>query len=744
VPLPADAQLDQVEPPKSTDAPIIISAIRPKSQEVNPTVAEAGFDGELHPDAQYHTQLTAADKAEYANFFKNPDKPPSAAMLGLWYHQKTGAYLANAQQIVDAFKQTHKFSTVEKISIPTKHQSAPAAAINHVANAVVGDFGPEVAATLSAVPDAAAHVIGLGGDTTVGQDWANNADMNRAQLEQDSADHPVASLGGELAGAALSAPLAGEGVAAVGGEVIPSAIKAAGGGAVYGAGSAGPGNRAEGALSGAALGSATDVAAPYVVKALTAKPAQTIDEATRTAVQAAQDLGIKIPKFAISDADRAAAGALEQTPFGRGPINAARQAMIGTSEAARTGIASDLGTAAETPSQLGDQALDAAVKSNKARRAAIGDLYQYAQSMSAGAQIQPRQTLSTIDSLLSDEGQKIGGSKVAPVLQSIKDDLGAAGTITVQQARDLRTSLRERLTTEAGSTPSNADRITNQVMSAVNADMKDGLPTDAFATYKQADAAWAQQRGLEDEVLKPFLGRDFDNWGEQVSAKINSDAKGNGTRLARFLAAMPEDEANNVRASLIMGLGKSRDGAQNASGDAFSLSTFLTNWNQLKGARRMIFSGETADALDKLASVAELGKKVEGERNTSRTGGVMSRLLLGGETSGVVVGLFSGHPKEAVLAGMLAGLTAARQYGAAKLLANPDFAKRLASTPLNPKAAAAFWTRPWVKSLQLKNPAIASEIQAFQAAFKAANDNPGAIPAAASDQTDENQANQQP
>jgi hypothetical protein len=98
-PLPDDVPLDQpdeatlVDRPKADDAPIIIGAIRqhgPKAQEVNPSYTEAGFDGEIHPDTQYHSQLSKEDKAEYAGFFKDPKSPPSAAALGLWYHQKTG------------------------------------------------------------------------------------------------------------------------------------------------------------------------------------------------------------------------------------------------------------------------------------------------------------------------------------------------------------------------------------------------------------------------------------------------------------------------------------------------------------------------------------------------------------------------------------------------------------------------------------------------------------------------------
>jgi hypothetical protein len=448
-------------------------------------------------------------------------------------------------------------------------------------------------------------------------------------------------------------------------------------------------------------------------KPVIAPPA--VAPATQQAAQAADDLGIDLPKFVVgSPADAKRAAALEQTAFGSGPIRTATDKMLTQSEGGKSAIAASVGTPSEG-ALLGDQTLDAAVKSNKARRAAIGTLYDHAESMSKGVNVTPAQTMSTLDGLLADEGSKIGGSKIAPVLQSFRDDLANAGTITVQQARDLRTNLREMLTNEAGSTPNNADRITNHVMDAVNADMQSALPADAFATYKQADAAWAQQRGLEDDVLKPFLGKNFDNWGDDVAKKINADASGNGTRLARFLSALPDDQANNVRASLIDRLGNAKNGAQNAEGDAFSLDTFLTNWNQLKGSRNLIFSKDTVQSLDKLAKIAEVAKGYGRNRNFSNTGNVVSSLLHGVPTTlGVMGSAFTHDPKEVVMGLLASGFTALRQRGAAKLLASPDFAKKLASTPMNEKAAQSYWSRPWVRAMAVKNPAIAAELQAFQ------------------------------
>jgi hypothetical protein len=55
--------------------------------------------------------------------------------------------------------------------------------------------------------------------------------------------------------------------------------------------------------------------------------------------------------------------------------------------------------------------------------------------------------------------------------------------------------------------------------------------------------------------------------------------------------------------------------------------------------------------------------------------------------------------------------------------------------------AKAFWSRPWVDAMASKNPAIAGEIKAFQAAFLShANDNSMVTAASANpDQQDQQQ-----
>jgi hypothetical protein len=618
------------------------------------------------------------------------------------------------------------------------HRDAGKAYTEHTANAVGFDYGPEIGGFLKTITSPSDY-----GDFSKSLD--RNVAHERATMEGDSTDHPIASIAGELTGAGVDAALGNEAGVANLGSLGKAGVTTAEG-ALYGSGAAGPGNRAGGAVIGAGLGAATEAAAPFVAKFIAATKSGDTVAASQIA-QAAHDLGIDLPKFvAGSEADAQKANALEQTIAGRRPISAATNKMLDQAEAARDTIAGKVGTAAE-PAQLGDQVSAAANANVKAERQRVGRLYDNARTASAGSPVPAMDTKALLDQLIAQEKEVPGGTSILPILQRYADGIEAnGGQLSVDGARGMRTDLRNRLTAEAGTTPSNADRLTNLVMGAVNSDMKNALPENAFGAFKQADAAWAKQRATEDDVLKPFLGRDFDNWGEQVAAKINADVKGNGTRLARFLSALPEEQANNVRASLISHLGTSADGAQNAAGDAFSLDKFLTNWNQIKGARNLIFPKDTVKALDKLSQVAEAVKVAGRTKNRSNTGTVMAYLTANAPlTLGVGETLLTHDPRGIALGLMFKGLSAVRQYGAAKLLASPAFARKLAATPLNPAGARAFWSRPWVKALGVKNPTIAAEIQAFQSAFlNSANDNSGLVSSAvASPDTNGGQQDQQ-
>jgi hypothetical protein len=157
-----------------------------------------------------------------------------------------------------------------------------------------------------------------------------------------------------------------------------------------------------------------------------------------------------------------------------------------------------------------------------------------------------------------------------------------------------------------------------------------------------------------------------------------------------------------------------------------------------------LFDPQTIGALNKLAKVAERAKQSGKVENHSNTGSIAIGLMNIGAATGLANSPLlaaSGHGTAAaasVLSALSVGLS---QAGGAKLLASPAFARRLASMPLNPAAAAKYWSSKQVMGNLIRSePMLASELQAFQ---RAVNDNL-VRGAAASPDSDEKQKQQQP
>jgi hypothetical protein len=237
-----------------------------------------------------------------------------------------------------------------------------------------------------------------------------------------------------------------------------------------------------------------------------------------------------------------------------------------------------------------------------------------------------------------------------------------------------------------------------------------------------------------ENVVSLILGKNDDKGAQsafEAMQRLASDKGGDPVKLAQALRSMPDDEANSVRATMLDDLGHASAGQQNDTGSVFSAAQFVTNWNKIGGrAKAILFTGEHRRAIDDIAEVLSGMKSSTRFANTSKTG------------IGVVA---STHTIPALLANpVLGALDMALQYGGGKLLASPAFARKIAATPRTLAGARAFWSRPWVKTLAVKEPAIAAEIKAFQSAFlSSANDNSGVITSAAASPDSEQQAQQQ-
>jgi hypothetical protein len=272
----------------------------------------------------------------------------------------------------------------------------------------------------------------------------------------------------------------------------------------------------------------------------------------------------------------------------------------------------------------------------------------------------------------------------------------------------------------------------NQVTDAAASDIIDGLRSagrpEAARLYATADRYWRNRLATIDRALAPIIGTDGEKSGEAVVQALQRDLKGNNARFISFVNALPPEERGTVRASLISRLGQATKGNQNERGDVFSLSTFLTNWNEIgESGKVALFGTEGSAALNDLAIIARGSKEAQKFANHSNTAGAALGNLVFTGIAGGLGGLKT------------AGASLVAPYAMGRLLASPRFARWLARSPRTSLGGPAYIDR--LSRIARAEPGIANEVLSLRdRLLQAVNDNVGH--AAAASDANENQQSQ--
>lgn len=593
--------------------------------------------------------------------------------------------------------------------------------------------------------------IGAIYDTVTGdKPFSENLARNRAIRDFDQDNNFWTRLGGEfLGGAAL--PTNVQNVARKAGVVAlreglgrAAAEKAAryaaarqlgiegvGYGAAYGAGSTDGDivDRAGGALVGAGLGGAAGLglgsAGAAIGNRAAARGARPLTEGQEVA-QAAERQGIEVlPADVGGPLTRRLTSAAAQAPLSASPVINAAQRVIEQGKGALQRIAGDVGVASDVEA-AGEAAARGARNFITTTRNRIGRIYDSAASMAGDVKLPLTNAKAVLDDQIARLEAVPGGGQGLEEAKAMRQALD--GDFTVQGIRDMRTEMF--VAPEFRGTP--VERRMRQIVDAASQDIEDGLRAagkeDAAKAFASADKQWRERIQTISRVLEPIIGKSEDKAksGEEIIAALTRAAKGNSVRLRKFIGALPDDEASMVRATFINELGRAAPGAQDATGEAFSLAKFLTDWNKIgESAKAVLFPGETRAALNDLARVAQGTKEAQGYANRSNTsGGIWGNL-------GVLAASATASPT-------LAGIGAATQIIGGRVLSSPRFARWLAKAPRKPNAAAEAAHIRRLSAIARSEPAIANDLIGLQdALLRAANDNMSR--AAASGENGENQ-----
>ena len=227
--------------------------------------------------------------------------------------------------------------------------------------------------------------------------------------------------------------------------------------------------------------------------------------------------------------------------------------------------------------------------------------------------------------------------------------------------------------------PSIVSDVPRSKWKAVYAALSDDLKTAADQSGPQARNAYNRANAYYSAGASRIdaLARVVDKNGgpEAVFNAATSGTKDGATTLRTVMQSLKPDEQKVLASTVIRRLGKATPGQQNAAGDEFSMSTFLTNWNKLspqaKGALFDRFGKGFRDDMDAVARMAanvRQGSKVFANPSGTATAGA------GLTAAGTFIGsLLTGHPG---VAAVTAGGAATANL-TARLMTNPVFVRFL-------------------------------------------------------------------
>ena len=306
-------------------------------------------------------------------------------------------------------------------------------------------------------------------------------------------------------------------------------------------------------------------------------------------------------------------------------------------------------------------------------------------------------TLAKLDTLATPTpgAEATTGALISPKIKAMRDNLQAdiakngGTTVPYSAATDLRTQLGNSI--DWGFAPTNP--VENAALKQVHGALKGDIDAGASAISPDAKQAVTDARTLyaQNQDRRDLLNGIIDKAGgpEAVYAAATNGTKQGATKIGGVMSALDPGQQNLVRATVINRLGKALPGMQNAEGDAFNPSTFLTNWNKLDpSAKDALFgskgpTNQLRRGLDSFANTASTIRTSTLYKNPSGTASAAGHgyglLALLGEGGAAL----AGHPHALVgTAGAIVGNNVL-----ARALTNPRVVSWLASSAKLPTSA---------------------------------------------------------
>lgn len=302
----------------------------------------------------------------------------------------------------------------------------------------------------------------------------------------------------------------------------------------------------------------------------------------------------------------------------------------------------------------------------------------YGRQVSEGAasalegQNRVRQALGLKPKTAPDAAPVTADDQIADLLAQMAD-----GKLPYEAVKKLRTLVGNEI--ENVSIVSDVPRSKWKALyGALSQDMK-GAADAAGPGAKQAFGranAYYQAGSSRIDALSTVL--DKSGGPEAIYNAATSGTRDGATTLRTVMQSLKPDEQKVLASTMIRRLGKATAGQQNATGDEFSMSTFLTNWNKLSPqAKSTLFDRfgtgfrSDMDAVARMAANVRQGSKVFANPSGSASTGAQL-----GTVGGFVMAALSGNVGTASAIAGAAGTANVM----ARLLTSPRAVKFLAQS----------------------------------------------------------------
>ena len=316
-------------------------------------------------------------------------------------------------------------------------------------------------------------------------------------------------------------------------------------------------------------------------------------------------------------------GILSRMPGGSGPLARRAQDTIAKFQAAVKSRVSTMTSSRPVEPEVAGRVLIRSIDDFTVRfKAKAGDLFDGLDKyIPAGTPISVYNTATALNDLtkISPAAPNVTGALVNPTLKKLNDALGAdvaaiieagGGGLPYEVLKNLRSMVGRKL-----ATPSLVADVPTAEMkmlyAALSNDMRiaaQAAGPEAIEQFTRANTFYGAGMKRIEDFLQPLVDRGVP---EQVFLAVERGGKEGATMLRAVRRSLKPEEWRIVAATALQRLGRATASQQDEAGQAFSVETYLTNWNRLSdNAKDALFAGDTGlqmlrGDLNQLALVAE-------------------------------------------------------------------------------------------------------------------------------------------